>query len=177
MKNLILNYHKNILLLCFTIAIPLLGTSLLLITLLSFPKESFGVLTISSIVISTFLMALILYWAINKEINIPCQVEINEKGIGYKFLRRSLFYRHKDFYAGWENVTGISEVFCSATGKYFYRLKFQKPNTIVNFSPFKEKDDAADYLFSELDYYQNTFLIGPAKVTLKKQASQKLAQA
>lgn len=159
------------------IAIPLLGTLLLLITLLSLPKEFFGVLTVSSIVATIFLMAMVLYWAINKEINIPCKVEIHEKGIGYKFLKKSLFYQRRDFYSGWENVTGISEVFCNATGKYFFRLKFRNPNTTVNFSPVKDREAEADYLFSALDYYQNAFQIGAAKGTLKKHISQKLAQA
>ena len=177
MKNLILNYHKNILLLCFIIAITLLGTLLLLITLLSLPKESFGILTVSSIVTSIFLMAIVLYWAINKEINIPCKVDVNENGIGYRFLKRSLFYQRKDFYSGWENVIGISEIFCNATGKYFYRLKFKNPNITVNLSPIREKDAEADYLFSELEYYQNTYLIGEAKKNYHKRSAQNLAQA
>jgi len=177
MKNLILNYHKNMLLLFFIIAIPFLGAFLLLLALLSLSKESFGLINVILIISSILIMALALYWSINKEINIPCKVEINANGISYKFLKKSLFYRNKDFFSGWENVIGISEIFCSMTGKYFYRLKFQNPHTIVNFSPVHEKDAEADYLFSELEYYRSAYLIGVAKRTRQKQSTQKLAKA
>lgn len=177
MKNHTLNYHKNSLLLVVMISIPLLGALLLLLTLLSIPKDFFGIINIGLIISSVVLMAGILYWAINKEINIPCSVVVNDKGIGYKFLKRSLFYKTKDFYAGWENVTGISEVFCAATGKYFYRLKFQNPQITVNLSPSKNNESEAEAVFSELDYYQDTFSIPQAKGYVRKQSAQKFAQA
>ncbi|WP_316735495.1 hypothetical protein [Pedobacter aquatilis] len=176
MKNHTLNYHKNSLLLVFMITIPLLGALLLLIALLSIPKDLFGTISVVVIVSSVILMAGIFYWGVNKEINIPCNVVLNEKGIGYKFLKKSLFYKNKDFYAGWENVTGISEVFCTTTGKYFYRLKFQNPKITVNLSPSKNNESDAEAVFAEIDYYQDTFSIPQAKTVFRKQSAQKLAQ-
>ncbi|WP_316830265.1 hypothetical protein [Pedobacter aquatilis] len=163
MRNFTLNYHKNLLLLAVMITIPLVGAMLLLAILLFLPKASFGIINISAIALSIILVATALYWMIDKQIFVPCEVLLSKNGINFKLGKKSIFYNQYDFFFEWENVRGISEVFCSATGKYFYRIKFTNPNITADFSPQNNKETEADAFFSELDSFKEALMISESK--------------
>lgn len=157
MKKCVLNYHKNNLLLAAMVLIPIAGAAILLQILLYIASASSGVVNILIITTFIILTAFILYWIINKQIIIPCEITLTKNGFNFRLLKKSILYSTQDFFSTWENVAGISEVFCTFTGKYFYKIKFSNPEITANFSPQKNEEAEADCLFSAFDDYHIRF--------------------
>lgn len=108
-------------------------------------------------------MVTILRWLINNVIIVPCLATINHEGIFFTLEKKSLLYKTNEFFSGWENVTSISEIFCSKTGRNFHRITFNNPTITANFSAIRYNELEADKFFNDLSYYQDTYMIAHPK--------------
>lgn len=173
MQTFNLNYHKNTILLISMIAVPMVIAGLTLSILLALPSRLPEFVFIAIIVISVLFMVAILRWLINKVIIVPCQTTISHEGIFFALEKKSFLYRTNEFFSGWENVTSISEIFCSKTGRNFHRITFSNPTITANFSAIRYNELEADKFFTDLSYYQDTYMI--AHLKNRKRVSQKWA--
>lgn len=163
MQTFNLNYHKNIILLVSMIAVPIGVAAIALFILLNLPADLGELVFITIIAISFLCMVAILRWLINNLIIIPCLATISHEGIFFTLKKKSFLYKTNEFFSGWENVTGISEIFCSKTGRNFHRITFKNPNITANFSAIKHNELEADKFFSGLSYYQDAYMITHSK--------------
>lgn len=167
MQTFNLNYHKNTILLISMIAVPVLIAGVTLLILLSLPSHLPEFVFITIIIISVLIMVATLRWLINNVIIVPCQATISHEGIFFTLEKKSLLYQTKEFFSGWENVTSISEIFCSKTGRNFHRITFSNPSITANFSAIKYNELEADKFFNDLSYYQDTYMITHPKTQKK----------
>ncbi|RYD80928.1 MAG: hypothetical protein EOP55_00755 [Sphingobacteriales bacterium] len=152
-----LNYHKNSTLLFFMFLVPisLAATTLFILLNISEPlSEYFFILVIAA---SLLLMVLLLRWVVYNKIIIPTKVELNPDGIFFELKKTSFLYNTTSFFASWQHVENISEIFCSKTGKYFYRITFSNPNFTANFSAWKNHEDEAEKFFNDVRYYRDAY--------------------
>lgn len=169
-----LKYHKNNVMLIAMIGFPVLFISLVLYCLfglLTSLSESTTLILISS---SIILMALVSVWISKTQIFVHSKVLISEDGIGFKLKSTCLLYRRTDFFAGWDNVTRVTEMLDNQNGGYFYQIEFKNPNFVANFNPLKDLEAEADRFFSELQYYQENYGIvsqRPSNAKLKPSVS------
>jgi hypothetical protein len=171
MQTFTLNYHKNSMLLLSMLCIPILYSGLTLAILLKLQPSIADWLIFVIIASSLLMMILLLRWVIYSQIMVQSKVSINDKGISFKLQKNSFLYRYVDFYSGWENVNNISEIFCSRTGNYFYRITFKNPFFSANFSAIKNGEAEAEKFFSELDYYKETYGLFLPKSKIKSKAA------
>ena len=159
MQTFNLNYHKNSTLLFSMFLVPITIAAVALLVLLNLSPLFSEYFIISAIAFSLILMVLVLRWIINNKIIIPTEVNLSHEGLFFKLKKTSFLYHTTVFFAGWENVKNISEIFCSKTGKYFYRITFSNPDFTANFSANKNYEDEAEKFFTDLTYYQDAYSI------------------
>jgi len=164
MQTFYLNYHKNSTLLFCMVSAPISIAGLTLAVLLNLPHTVSQYVFISIIIASFLLMIILLKWLINTKIIINAEISLNHKGLHFKLKKDTFFYQTKDFFSGWENVDNVEEIFCSKTGKYFYKIKFTNPNFIANFSAIGDDQYEADRFYTELTYYQETYSTSQPKL-------------
>ncbi|MFC3561461.1 hypothetical protein [Pedobacter jamesrossensis] len=164
MQNFNLNYHKNSILLTSMVAVPLIIAGSALMVLLSLPLGLSEFVYITIIAISFIFMITFLRWLINNFIIVPCKATISQEGIFFSLKKRSFLYKTNEFFSAWENVSSISEIFCSKTGRNFHRITFINPKITANFSAIKYTESDADKFFNDLNYYKETFLADNSKI-------------
>ena len=172
MQTFTLNYHKNSMLLLSMLFIPISYSGLTLAVLLKLQPLVAEWIIFLIIVLSFLLMILLLRWVVYSQVKVQCKVSLDDKGISFRLQKNSFLYRYVDFYSGWENVNNISEIFCSRTGNYFYRLTFKNPFFSANFSAIKNGETEADKFFSELNYYKETYGLFYPQSKIKSKSKQ-----
>ena len=169
-----LKYHKNNVMLIAMIGFPVLFISLVLYCLFGLLTSLSEGTTLILVSLSIISMALMSFWVTKTQIFVHSTVLISEDGIGFKLKSTCLLYRRTDFFAGWDNVTQVTEMFDNHNGGYFYQIEFKTPNFVANFNPMKDLEAEADRFFSELQHYQENYTITnqlPLNVTLKPSGS------
>ena len=157
MQSFQLNYHKNTTLLVFMLAVPAAIAAVTLLVLLNLSTQLSEYVFISIMATSLLLMTTVLRWLINQKIIISADISLSHEGLFFKLNKPTFIYQTKDFFATWKNVKNVSEIFCSKTGMYFYRINFIDPYFTANFSAIKNEREEAEKFFSELTYYHESY--------------------
>lgn len=157
MQSYKLKYHKNSLLLISMIVFPVMCAGVMFAFLSSLPQSLPEWAMLTLVCSSIGIMIAFSFWMINTQLIVKCAVKIDERGINLKISKSSLFYKQKDFFAGWENVNQITEKFDGRNGSYYYQIAFKTPSFKANFNALNRGEEQAEKFYTELRYFQETY--------------------
>jgi len=132
-------------------------------------------LLLTIVSISIILLTLFLLWIKNTQVYVSTTVSLSNKGITFK-LNRSFLYSLSEFSTHWDNVENIKEVFDNNEGTHLYQIKFKNPTFTANFSALNNHELEAEKFFSELQYYQETFILDHLRYQVKTHHHKKVAR-
>ncbi|MBC6110735.1 hypothetical protein ACFOG5_16865 [Pedobacter fastidiosus] len=171
MQSYKLKYHKNSLLLITMIGFPIVCATIMFAFLSNLPQSLPEWAMLIMVCSSLVLMVAFLFWMINTQLIVRCAVKVNDKGINLKIDQPSLFYKPKDFFAGWENVNHITEKFDGRNGSYYYQVSFKNPSFNANFNALNGGEEEAEKFYTELRYFQETYSLNKLPKQRKQEYS------
>ena len=169
-----LKFHKSNVLMIVMIGIPVIFLSFLFYFLFSLSSLFSTPLLLTIVSVSIIVLTLILLWIKNTQIFVSTTVSISNKGIGFK-LHKSFLYSLSDFFSEWDNVESITEMFDNNEGIHVYKIQFKNPRFVANFSALNNHELEAEKFFSELQYYQENFILSHLRYQLNAHRNKKIA--